>query len=143
MTEVDWDDVEAHYQDWEGSQDWQSQTSWFATVLPRHDSIEDLLSRVSGLLCRASGQGSEHLQLFVEDVTGHSLLRGRVVGVIDLAANPTYVILYLGCTKSMGSCFCSEQIHESSSKSRCGLNLYHLLPNLLLPTQRQRLFIRH
>ena len=43
----------------------------FATVLQLKDSREDLLSRVSGLLCRASGQDDDYSQLFVEDVTGH------------------------------------------------------------------------
>ena len=54
--EADWEEAEAHYQDWETSQGWQSSSSWRATVLHRRDSREDLLSRVSGLLCPASGQ---------------------------------------------------------------------------------------
>ena len=58
---------------------------------------------MSGQLCLASGQGSEHLQLFVEDVAGHSFLNTKAVGVIDLAVHPKYAILDLGCTKSMGS----------------------------------------
>ena len=118
-TDVDWDETAAHYQDWEGSQEWTSQSSWLATVLPRSNSIQDILNRVSGLLCRASGQGSEHLQPLVEDVTGHSFLSTKAVGDIDLAVNPTYAILDLGCTKSMGSrCWCSEQNHGSSSYLR-------------------------
>ncbi len=36
-------------------------------------------------------------------VTGHSFLITKTDNVIDLAQNPTYVILDLGCTKSMGS----------------------------------------
>ena len=39
----------------------------------------------------------------MDDVTGHYFLSTKVVGVVDLAVNPTYVILDLGCTKSMGS----------------------------------------
>ena len=58
---------------------------------------------MSGLLCRASGQDDDYSQLFVADVTGHSCLRTKTGCVIDLAQNPTYVILDLGCTKSMGS----------------------------------------
>ena len=64
---------------------------------------EDLLSRVSGLLCRASGQDDDYAQLFVEDVTGHYFLSTKTVSVVDLAQNPTYVICDLLCTKSMGS----------------------------------------
>ena len=56
-----------------------------------------------GLPCRVSGQGVDYSQLFVEDVTRHSDLNTQTGSVIDFARNPTYVILDLGCTKSMGS----------------------------------------
>ena len=46
---------------------------------------------------------SDHIQLFVDDVTQHSLLTTKNIGAIDLTPNPTYVILELGCTKSMGA----------------------------------------
>ena len=59
------------------SQDWQSSSSWLAAVLHRKDSREDLLSRASGLLCRASGQDDDYAQLFVEDFTGHSLFEHK------------------------------------------------------------------
>ena len=55
------------------------------------------------LLSRVSGQYDDYPQLFVEDVTGHSYLITKTGSVIDLAQNPTYVILDLRCTKSMGS----------------------------------------
>ena len=101
----DWEEAEANYQDWETSQDWQSSTSWFATGSFRsnsNDSRDSLLSRVRGLPCRVSGQYDDYSQLFVEDVTGHSYLSTKIGGVIDLVQNPTYVMLCLGCTKSMG-----------------------------------------
>ena len=66
-----WEEVEGYYQDWETSQDWQYSASWLATVLQRNDSRDDLLSRVSGLLCRASGQDNDNSQPFGEGVTGH------------------------------------------------------------------------
>ena len=71
--EADWEEAEVHFQDWETSQDWHYSASWLATVLQGNDSREDLLSRVSGLLCRASGHDDDYSQLSVEDVTGHSL----------------------------------------------------------------------
>ena len=80
------------------SQDWQYSSSWLATVLHQKDSSEDLLSRVSGLLCRASGQDDDYSQLFVEDVIGHSFLSTETGCVIDLVQNPSYVILDLRCT---------------------------------------------
>ena len=39
----------------------------------------------------------------MEDVIGHSFLSTKIGSVIDLAQNPTYVILDLGCTKPVGS----------------------------------------
>ena len=56
-----------------------------------------------GLPCRVSGQDDDLPQFFVEYVTGHSLLSIKAESVIDLTQHPTYVILDLGCTKSMGS----------------------------------------
>ena len=61
------------------------------------------MSRVRGLSCRACGQKDDYSQLFVEGVAGHSYLITNTGSVIDLAQHPTYVILYLGCTKSVGS----------------------------------------
>ena len=58
---------------------------------------------MSGLLCRARAQGHDDSQLFVDDATGHSMLITKTGSVIDLAQNPTYVILDLGCAKSMDS----------------------------------------
>ena len=49
-----------------------------------------------------SVQEDDIAQLFVEDVTGRSFLSTKTDNVFDLAHNPTYVILDLGCTKSMG-----------------------------------------
>jgi hypothetical protein len=63
-----------------------------------HESETDTQSRVG-----VSGQVSDHLQLLVEDVAQHSFLTTKNIGVIDRRQNPTYVILDLGCTKSMGS----------------------------------------
>ena len=60
--EVAWDEAEVHYQDWETHQDWQYSSSWLATLLQRNDSREDLLSRVSGLLCRSNGQDDDYSQ---------------------------------------------------------------------------------
>ena len=60
--------------------------------LPERDSGAELLSRASGLLCRASGQAAGHIQLFVEDVTQHSFLSTKSVGAMDLDQNPTYVV---------------------------------------------------
>ena len=48
-----WDDSEAHYQEWDASPDWQSKSGWFAEQVS------------SGPECRASGQDSGLLQLFV------------------------------------------------------------------------------
>ena len=61
------------------------------------------MSRVRGPSCRVSGQHDDYSQLFVEDVTGHAYLSTKTGSVIDLAQDQTYVILDLGCTKSMGS----------------------------------------
>lgn len=107
----------------QGSQDWQSQASWLATVLPCRGSREDLLSCVSGLLCRARGQGSEHLQLFVNDDTIHAFLSTKTVGVIDLAQNRTYVILDLGGTKSMGSRYAINKFMKVAHVRRFGYEL--------------------
>ena len=82
-----WDDSEAHYQEWDVSQDWQSQSGWLAEQVS------------SGPECSASGQDTGLLQLFVEDVAQHCFLCTKGVGTIDLAQNPTYAILDLGCTK--------------------------------------------
>ena len=61
------------------------------------------MNSVRGFPCRVSGQEDDMSQFLVEDVTGHSFLSTKTENVIDLAQNPTYVILDLGCTKSMGS----------------------------------------
>ena len=61
------------------------------------------MNSVHGLPCRVRGQDDDLSQYFVEDVTGHSFLSTKTDNVIDLAQNPTYVILDIGCTKSMGS----------------------------------------
>ncbi len=58
-----------------------------------------------GLPCRVSGPESDFSQFCVEDVIGHSYLSTKTGSVIDLAQNPTYVSLDLGCTKSMGSIY--------------------------------------
>ena len=64
---------------------------------------KNLVNSVRGFPCRVSGQEYELSQFFVEDVTGHACLSTKTNNVIDLTRNPTYVILDLGCTKSMGS----------------------------------------
>ena len=61
------------------------------------------MHRVHGSPCRASGQDDALRQFFVEYVIGHSFLSTKTENVIDLAQHPTYVILDIGCTKSMGS----------------------------------------
>ena len=61
-----------------------------------------------------SGQDEDYSQLFVEDVTGHSFLSTRAGSVIDLAQNPTYVILDLGCTKSMGSRYAVDKFKRAA-----------------------------
>ena len=78
------------------------------------DPRDDLLSRVSGLLCRAGGQDDDYSQLFAEDVTGHSFLSTKTGCVIDLAQNPAYVILGLGCTKSMVSRYAVNKITKAN-----------------------------
>ena len=50
-----------------------------------------------------SGQDDVLPQFCVEDVTGHSFASTKTENVIDLAQRPTYVILDIGCTRSMGS----------------------------------------
>ena len=125
--ETDWEEVEGYYQDWETSQDWQSSSSWLATVVHRKDSISDLLSRVSGLLCRSSGQEDDYSQLFLEDVNGHAFLSTKTGCVINLAQNPTYVILDLGCTKSMGSRYAVNKFIKAAHLH--GLD-YEIIPSM-------------
>ncbi|MFM7978576.1 MAG: hypothetical protein ACKPKO_04605, partial [Candidatus Fonsibacter sp.] len=48
--DVDWDEADAEYQDWDTSYEWQSKTSWLAVSNRKHDSREDISSRVSGIL---------------------------------------------------------------------------------------------
>ena len=36
----DWEEAEAHYRDWETSQDWHQSTRWFAKELSRISSSE-------------------------------------------------------------------------------------------------------
>ena len=67
-----------------------------------HGTTRKLMRELS-CSCRVRGQEDDLAQLFVEDVTGHSFLNTKTDNVIDLAQNPTYVILDLGCTESMGS----------------------------------------
>ena len=50
----------------------------------------------------------------MEDVTGHSYFITKTGSVIDLAQNPTYVILYLGCTKSMGSSYAVNKFMKAA-----------------------------
>ena len=67
------------------------------------ESAKGFVHSGRGLPCRVGGQDDNLPQFFVEDVTGHSFLSTKTENVIDLAQHPTYVILDLGCTKSMGS----------------------------------------
>ena len=100
--ENEWEEAAANYQDWETSQDWQSSASWLAVGSLRSgssDSRDNLLSRTRGPSRRVSGQDDDYSQLFVEDVTSHYFLITRIRSVIDLAQNPTYVILDLVCTQ--------------------------------------------
>ena len=81
---------------------------------------------MSGLLCRASGRDDDYSQLFVEDVAGHSCLSTKTGCVIDLAQNPTYVILDIGCTKSMGSRYVVNKLMKAAHIH--GLD-YELIPS--------------
>ena len=64
--------------------------------------------------CRVSGQEDDIAQFFVEDVTGHSYLSTKTDNVMDLAQNPTYVILDLGCTKSVGSIYAVTNLMKAT-----------------------------
>ena len=77
-------------------------------------------------------------QFIVEDVTGHSFLSTNTENVIDLAQHPTYVILDLGCTKSMGSRYADYAIVHSSSKfsfAKSETTTVHQALKVWFPTQ--------
>ena len=50
----------------------------------------------------------------MEDVTGHSYLSTNTGNDIDLAQNPTYVILDLGCTKYVGSIYAVTKLMKAA-----------------------------
>ena len=124
-SETGWEEPEVHYQEWENSQDWQSQSSWLAVSVHTHESEVDTQSRAGGMPCRVSGQVSGHLQLFVEDVTQESYLTTKSSGAIDLSQNPTYVILALGCPKSMGSRYAVNKFMRVASAHGLEYELIH------------------
>ena len=80
---------------------------------------------MGGLLCRASGQGVDHLQLFADDVTRHCLLSTRTVGTIDSGQIPSFVILELGCTKSIGSLYAMNKFMKAAHVYGLAYELVH------------------
>ena len=69
------------------------------------------------------------LQLCVEDVTQHSYLTTKNIGAIDLRKNPTYVILDLGCTKTMVSRYAVNKVMRAASTHGLEYELIPLHPN--------------
>ena len=62
----------------------------------------------------------------MEDATGHSFLSTKTGCVIDLAQNPTYFILDLGFTKSMGSRYAVNKFMKAARVH--GLD-YEIIPS--------------
>ena len=95
-----------------------------------------------GLSRRVSGQDDDYSQLFVEDVTMQYVLSTRTGSVIDLAQDPTYVILGLGCTMSMGSRYAVNKFMKAATSIVWITKLYHRRLSYHVQIRRQLLFIR-
>ena len=66
------------------------------------------------------------------------VLRTKNFGVIDLSQNPTYVILDLGCTKSMGSRYVVNKFMRAAPSH--GLE-YELIPSTSIFANSETTFV--